>query len=103
LLMQGPSAFQAFLDFSDWLWQTTGKTSGLTPEDLVDNLFEYLAGERGADAQTTREALLADYLHSGARASPRALQGLLQRHAATGKTMAKSLTRRQEQHVARPL
>jgi hypothetical protein len=102
LLMQGPSAFQAFLDFSDWLWQTTGKTSGLTPEDLVDNLFEYLAGERGADAQTTREALLADYLHSGARASPRALQGLLQQHTATGKTMAKSLTRRQEQHVARP-
>ncbi len=103
LLMQGPSAFQAFLDFSDWLWQTTGKTSGLTPEDLVDNLFEYLTGERGADAQTTREALLADYLHSGARASPRSLQGLLQQHTATGKTMAKSLTRRQEQHVARPL
>jgi hypothetical protein len=102
LLMQGASPFAAFMAFSDWLWQTTGRTSGLTPEILVDTLFDYLTIERRADAQTTRELLLADYLQSGARASPRALQGLLSQRMVSGKTMAKSLTRRQEQHAARP-
>ena len=77
LLMLGASPFFAFMAFSDWLWQTTGKTSGLTPEDLVDSLFDYLTRERQADPQATRKALLADYLQSGARASPKALQELL--------------------------
>ena len=77
LLLLGASPFFAFMAFSDWLWQTTGKTSGWTPEDLVDSLFDYLTRERQADPQATRKALLADYLQSGARASPKALQELL--------------------------
>ena len=103
LLMQGASPFAAFMAFSDWLWQTTGKTTGLTPEELVDALFAYLTLKRQADLQATREALLTDYLQSGARASPRTLQGLLPQRTSPGKTMTTSLTRRQEQHVARPV
>lgn len=34
------------MDFSDWLWQISGKTSGLTPENLLDALFDYLTGPR---------------------------------------------------------
>ena len=101
LLMQGPSAFQAFLDFSGWLWQTTGKTSGLTPEDLVDALFDYLTVTKRRDPQATREALLADYRQSGARARPGALQGLLQQRTMAGKPGVRLLTRRQEQHAAK--
>ncbi len=103
LLMRSASPFAAFMAFSEWLWQTTGKTSGLTPENLVDTLFEYLTVVRGADPQATRELLLADYVQSGARASPRTLQGLLLQRPAPGKTIATSLTRRQEQHVARAI
>ena len=76
------SPFHAFLQFSDWLWESTGKTSGLTPEVLVDHLFDYLCGTgkgRVADVvqDEVREVLLADYVQSGARAAPTALRGWL--------------------------
>ncbi len=71
------SPFHAFLRFSDWLWQRTEKTSGLSPEFLVDTLFDYLCGSGTLPASKLKAALLADYLASGARGSPRALQGQL--------------------------
>jgi hypothetical protein len=77
LLLQGPSAFAAFLAFADWLWQRTGETSHLTPEQLVDALFDYLVTERRLDADTVRQTLLADYLASGARARPHSLREVL--------------------------
>ena len=82
LLMDGAeSPFQAFLDLSDWLWRTVQKTSGLTPEALVDLLFDYFTTARATDPQFMRETLLADYLQSGARAKPKVLQALLTRRA----------------------
>jgi len=77
LLMQGRSAFTAFAAFANWLWRTHERTSGLTPEMLVDALFAYLSVERRLEAEQVRAALLADYLGSGARASPRSLIGHL--------------------------
>lgn len=94
-----PSPFYAFLAFADWLWQTSGKTSGLSPEALVDALFDYLRAECGLPAATVQKTLLADYVASGARASPTALQGLLPRRDAPGKPDAKTLAQRQERHL----
>ncbi len=71
------SPFQAFLRFSDWLWQRTEKTSGLSPEFLVDVLFDYLCGSDALPVPKLKTALLADYLASGARGSPRALRDQL--------------------------
>lgn len=79
LLLQADSAFAAWSDFSDWLWQRTASTHRLTPEALLDALFDYLTQERMLPADTVRRALLADYLASGARSNPQALQGLLPR------------------------
>ncbi len=98
LLLHWPSAFQAFLDFSDWLWQSTAQTSRLTPEGLVDAMFEYLSVSRNLATPVVRAALLADYLASGARASPKALQGLLPKRAAPQMRAAKALASRQERH-----
>ena len=95
-----PSPFYAFLAFADWLWRTSGQTSGLTPEALVDALFNYLATERGLHADTLRPTLLADYLASGARASPRALQGLLPKRGAALAPGTKTLAQRQKRHLA---
>ena len=96
--VDGGSPFAAMLVFSDWLWERTGKTSGLTPEMLVDRLLEYLHGERGIDRDTCRASLLADYLRSGARARPAALHDLLPmaRHPDPRRTGA--LQARQAQH-----
>ena len=95
-----PSPFYAFLGFADWLWQTTGKTSGLSPEALVDALFDYLCTRCGLPAQSVQASLLADYVTSGARASPKALQGLLPKRDAPEKPDARTLAQRQERHLS---
>ncbi len=94
-----PSPFHAFLGFADWLWQSTGKTSELSPESLVDALFDYLGVICGLPAQTVHDALAADYLASGARGNPRTFQGRLpKREAPTSR--ARALVQRQERHRA---
>ena len=97
LLLQGPSAFYAFLDFADGLWATSAQTSRLTPEDLVDALFDHLTVHRKLPATVVRQSLLADYVSSGARASPKALQGMLLR-AVPQPAKSGALTSRQNRH-----
>jgi len=92
------SPFAAMLFLSDWLWARTGRTSGLTPEWLVDLLLEYLHGERGVDRDTCRTSLLADYLSSGARARPLALRDLLPGARRPNPRRAVVLQTRQAQH-----
>lgn len=99
LLLQGPSAFAAFMAFSDWLWATHKQTSGLTPELLLDALFDYLSGALGHPAEAIRPILLADYQASGARSNPRCLHGLLAAREAP-QTKAASLAQRQLRHHA---
>ncbi len=73
---EGGSPFYNFLAFSDWLWKRTGKTCRLSPESLTDALFDYLV-ERGLPRRQVEDALLADYLASGARGSPATLKARL--------------------------
>jgi hypothetical protein len=102
ILLAGPSAFGAFLSWSDWLWQRSGKTHEFAHEALVDLLFEHLTQARGLDAQAAAEALLADYRASGARGKPRCLAGLLEQGAAgaaPGAPRAKRQARHSQQHA----
>ena len=93
------SPFAAFLAFADWLWQRSGKTSGFSPESLIDALFDYLATERKIDVPTIKQALLDDYLASGARGSPQALKDLLPKRDAQC-TQTRARTQRQTRHLA---
>jgi len=77
LLLNAASPFAAFAQFADWLWHKTGETSGLTPEVLVDALFDYLLEQGSSQSATVRESLRADYQASGARASPICLRTAL--------------------------
>ena len=96
------SPFWRFMALSDWLWQRQGSTHRLTPEALVDALFDYLSVSQSP--ALVRQALLADYLASGARANPKALQGLLPRRAASPAKASRTLATRQERHrVPAPL
>jgi hypothetical protein len=103
LLLEGsptapvPSAFAAFEAFADWLWARTGATSTLTPELLLDALFDYLSTQRALPADQVRAALLADYVASGARSNPKALQGHLPRRESSAKA-ALALHQRQDRH-----
>ena len=99
LLLEEGSAFAALSAFADWLWLRTGSTHALTPENLLDALFDYLTRARALPAETVRAALLADYVASGARSNPRALQGLLPRREKQAQAK-KAITARQERHLA---
>ena len=99
VLLQGGSAFGAFAAWSDWLWQTAYKTHGLTPEDLVDALFDYLTTQRSLPMDDIRQMLLADYQRSGAHARPQCLRDVLPRPVAPQRSIhAKQLALRQAQH-----
>lgn len=99
LLLQGPSAFAAWSEFSDWLWQRSASTHRFTPEALLDALFDYLTEVRELPVPEVRAALLADYLASGARSNPQALQGLLPRREKTRHAKV-GAARRQVRHQA---
>jgi hypothetical protein len=97
LLLAPGSAFHHFLNFSDWLWQTTGKTHEFALEKLVDLLFAHLTEVRGLPADAVRAALLADYRASGARGRPQSLAALLGAQA-NPQTGAQENRRAERQH-----
>ncbi|OYU46503.1 MAG: B12-binding domain-containing radical SAM protein, partial [Burkholderiales bacterium PBB4] len=101
------SPFAAFAHLSAWLWHTSaitqGKTSGLTPEDLVNALFDYLTTERGLAVTDVRAALVADYVASGARANPSSLQGFLPVREAPQPGSRRALAQRQDLHQHQPI
>lgn len=90
------SPFWCFMAFSNWMWQRHGSTYRLTPEVLVDALFDYLSAS--LSPALVRQVLLADYLASGARSNPKALQGLLPRLAPSPAKASRTLATRQERH-----
>ena len=94
------SPFRAWLDFCDWFWKTTQKTHGLSPEILVDSLFDYLTIQRKMVVETVRQNLLEDYTATSARAAiPQCLRGVLKQVQAPNPRKSKtSLTQRQERH-----
>jgi radical SAM superfamily enzyme YgiQ (UPF0313 family) len=100
ILLAGSSPFNAFLAFADWLWQSTGQTNRLTPEKLLDSLFDYLTGVIGMEKENVRQTLLADYQSSGARANPACLQGLLKDREKPVARAARALAQRQDRHGA---
>ena len=93
------SPFWRFLAFSDWLWQRHGATHRLSPELLVDALFDYLRPD--LPVEVLRQTLLADYLASGARANPSALKGCVPRRARAADPPTHSLAARQKRHGLR--
>ena len=100
LLMNGGSAFNHFLGFSDWLWQTTGKTHEFALEKLVDLLFDYLSSVLGLSVDVVQGALLADYVASGARARPQCIRELLaRRHSPQPARSISSRADRQARHI----
>ena len=97
-----PSAFAALLRLTDWLWARTGATHRLSPEQLVDHLADYLRSVPGADPALVEQALLADYLASGARARPRTLRARLPRGATPVRTHTPASLPRQTRHLETP-
>ena len=100
LLLDNGSAFNHFLNFSDWLWQTTGKTHEFAHEKLVDFMHDHLVCMRGLYGADVQAALLADYVSSGARGRPQCLAQLLSAQQIASQKMPQHLAQRQARHAA---
>ena len=66
-LLLGDDAFRNFLAFSDWLFETTGKTHAIAHERMVTFLREYLCGLEGMNEKLVSATLVADYRAAGGR------------------------------------
>jgi hypothetical protein len=98
------SAFWSFFELSEFLWLKTEKTHALTPEQLVDLMFEFLTNVKGMEIESVRKTLLQDYVASGARLRPRCLamekiplSG--ERDVAKNSKKAMNLATRQHRHL----
>jgi radical SAM superfamily enzyme YgiQ (UPF0313 family) len=101
LLLAPGAAFNHFLNFSDWLWQTTGKTHAFAYEKLVDLMHGHLTVVRGLTPDEVRAALLTDYEASGARGRPQCLAQMRNTQpSGTPKLPGKALVQRQSRHTA---
>ena len=100
LLLDHGSAFNHFLNFSDWLWQTTGKTHEFAHEKLVDFMHDYLVTARGLYGADVQAALLADYVGGGARGRPQCLVQLLSVQQIASQKTPQHLAQRQARHSA---
>jgi radical SAM superfamily enzyme YgiQ (UPF0313 family) len=71
---QAGSPFAAIADFSTWLWETTGKSSGIALPRLVELVFRYLTEHQHQPATELAPLLLRDYWRGGRSDVPRALR-----------------------------
>ena len=99
LLLAPGSAFSHFLNFSDWLWQTTAKTHEFAHEKLVDLLHTYLTVPRALPRSDVNAALLADYMASGARGRPQCLAQALSSQQVAAPKKPGQLVQRQARHA----
>lgn len=91
------SPFAAFLQFADYLWQTTRRTHGLPLDRLAELLRRYLVECRHQDVAQTDKALLEDYDRCG-RVPPKFLRAHRER-AGLMPPKPKTLPRRQSRSI----
>jgi radical SAM superfamily enzyme YgiQ (UPF0313 family) len=74
LWQAGTSPFQAFLRFSDWLFEKVGRTDGIALARLTELLFAYLTEAAKRLPAVVAAALQRDYERTGRRDLPPLLQ-----------------------------
>lgn len=70
MLLAGRSPFQAFLAFSDWLYEREGKTHSIALERLAELLFTYLSQVLGCDRGEVGRAMAGDFRRAGRQDLP---------------------------------
>ena len=65
LLGLHPSPFQAFMEFSDWLYGKESRVFGIPLKNLADRIFEFLVTVHHLDPEQTAEHLWNDYRRGG--------------------------------------
>ncbi len=77
LIWSTRSPFEAFLQFSEWLYARTGRTNSIALTRLMEFLFEFLTGELRLDTRQVAEAIWRDYQRGGRHDKPGFLKNFL--------------------------
>jgi radical SAM superfamily enzyme YgiQ (UPF0313 family) len=64
------AAFQAFMEWSDWLYQQTGQRHGIALNRLAELLFAFLTQRRALETDRVTIALRSDFARSGRSDTP---------------------------------
>ncbi len=84
------SAFGAFWEWSEWLYQQVGRRHGIALSDLAERLFQFLTGPRGLDRARVARAVWEDYRRTGRSDRPR----FLSEHLPAAEAMSPGRSRR---------
>jgi radical SAM superfamily enzyme YgiQ (UPF0313 family) len=95
-----PSAFNAFLQWSDSLYGKIGRQHSIALERLAQRLFQYLTEECSMPRLATAEALCRDWHRAGRREIPAFLATHIPEAGLTPKSLAKgTIPKRQARHL----
>ncbi len=94
------SAFEAFLDLSDWLWTRTNQSHGIALLSLVELIFAYLTTTQSLEASRVAQVLWRDYQRGGRSDRPLCLRPFIE-GPPTGRRITVSIPRRQARHLSR--
>ena len=95
------SPFDAFMDFSAWLYQDLRRTSGISLIRLSERLLAYLTEERGYEQTEVGPALARDYQRIAQRKTPPHLRDYARPVPANQKVdTTVPLLKRQQRHAA---
>lgn len=98
----GRSPFAAFLEFTDWLHERSGRRHGIALKELVRFVFEFLNERRDIEPAAAAEILLRDYQQAGRPDVPPFLREHLAGAGGTGPAETQRPgPRRQGRHLAR--
>jgi hypothetical protein len=85
LMWYNESPFRAFMAFPDRLFENLGRTHGITPDTVAEQLLRYLVDERSCDRHTVLEALQNDDGRAHRPDGPRPLHQVPSRQARHGR------------------
>ena len=94
------SAFRAFMEFSDWLYEKQRRTHRIGFEELCESVHKFLCTWRGVDVASVNAWLLEDYRRSGAHGRPTFLAKGLSVKNAIDKKAQRAMPARQIAHHA---
>lgn len=102
MIWQGaPSAFHAFMEFAEWLYNQAGRGHSIALLRLAQWVFEYLTQVRGFDPQSVAPAQLRDYQRGGRSDRPVFLRAFnLETTLPNPKGVTGVAARRQARHQA---
>ena len=96
----GPSAFDAFFAWAEWLYGKLGRTSGIAKFELASSLFEYLTKEAGRDPELIADALWKDIGADSPAAAPKFLRPFLKGASTEKSTSTTVAAKRQRRHLS---